>query len=255
MNHRIVKWKLNATAGEIVAGGNGKGNRTDQFNKPTDVIVDKNTDSLIICDYENRRVVQWPRRNGKNGQTIISNVDCARLATNGDGNFYVSDWKKNEVRRWKVGETNGTVVAGGNGKGDQLNQLSDPTYLFVDDDHSIYVSNWGNDRVMKWPRNAKEGIVVASKQGNENSSIQLYSPYGVVVDHLGDVYVADSRNQRIICWPKGSKEGRIIVGGNGRGQESNQFVYPHDLSFDRQGNLYAVDFLNDRVQKFEIDWS
>ena len=34
--------------------------------------------------------------------------------------------EKNEVRRWKIGETKGTIVAGGNGQGNQLNQLSYP---------------------------------------------------------------------------------------------------------------------------------
>ena len=49
-NHRIVKWKCDAKNGEVVAGGNGKGNRMDQLNEPTDVIVDKKNNSLIICD-------------------------------------------------------------------------------------------------------------------------------------------------------------------------------------------------------------
>ena len=31
----------------------------DQLNRPTDVIVDKKNDSLIICDQGNRRVVRW----------------------------------------------------------------------------------------------------------------------------------------------------------------------------------------------------
>jgi hypothetical protein len=44
--------------GQVVAGGNGKGNRMDQLNKPTDVIVDKKTNSLIIADTENNRVVR-----------------------------------------------------------------------------------------------------------------------------------------------------------------------------------------------------
>ncbi|CAF5130593.1 unnamed protein product, partial [Rotaria sp. Silwood1] len=62
-NHRIVEWKRGATTGRVVAGGNGAGNRPDQLNCPTDVIIDKERDSLIICDYENKRVVRWPRQN------------------------------------------------------------------------------------------------------------------------------------------------------------------------------------------------
>ena len=50
--------------GQVVAGGNGEGNQLDQLNRPTDVIVDKENDCLIICDQDNRRVIRWPRQNG-----------------------------------------------------------------------------------------------------------------------------------------------------------------------------------------------
>ncbi len=252
-NHRIVKWKSGAKMGQVVAGGNGRGNRTDQLYEPTDVIVDKKTDSLIICDEDNRRVVRWSRRNATKGQIIISNIACYSLTMDNNGDLYVSDAGKNEVRRWKIGETNGTIVAGGNGNGSQLNQFNYPTYLFVDEDHSVYVSDRKNHRVMKWVKGAKEGIVVAGGQGEGNSLTQLYYPRGVIVDHEGNLYVADCGNERIMCWSKGSKEGRVIVGGNGQGQQPNQFYYPNSLSFDRQGHLYVGDAWNHRVQKFEID--
>ena len=50
LNHRIVEWKRGDTSGRVLAGGNGEGNRPDQLNRPTDVLVDRETDSLIICD-------------------------------------------------------------------------------------------------------------------------------------------------------------------------------------------------------------
>jgi sugar lactone lactonase YvrE len=252
-NHRIVEWKSGAKKGQIVAGGNGQGNRTDQLNRSTVVIVDKRTDSLIICDRGNRRVVRWPRRNGTNGQTIISDIDCWGLTMDKNGDLYISDIKKDEVRRLKIEGTNATTVAGGNGPGNQLNQLNYPTYLFVDEDHSVYVSDYDNHRVMKWVKGAKEGMVVAGGQGEGSSLTQLYYPQGVIVDHLGNVYVADCDNHRIMCWSKGSKEGRVIVGGNRYGKQSNQLYYPKGISFDQKGHLYVVDDWNHRVQKFEID--
>ncbi|CAM6005295.1 unnamed protein product [Sphagnum balticum] len=206
----------------------------NQLHSPVDVIVDKKNDSLIICEWGNRRVVQWPRRNGTNGQTIISDIDCRGLAMDNNGDLYVSDDVKNEVRRWKIGDINGTIVAGGNGNGNNLNQLNVPIYLFVDQDHSVYVSDNGNHRVMKWMKGAKEGIVVAGGQGEGNSLTQLSYPEGVIVDHLGRVYVADRCNDRIMRWSEGSEEGQIIVGGNGKGKQPNQFSLPIGLSFDRQ---------------------
>ena len=42
---------------ELIAGGNGVGNRNDQVDSPVNAIVDKKNDYLIICDYDNKRVV------------------------------------------------------------------------------------------------------------------------------------------------------------------------------------------------------
>ncbi|CAF1396320.1 unnamed protein product [Adineta steineri] len=248
-NRRIVEWKCGAKNGQVVAGGNGG----DQLNGPTDVIVDKKNDSLIICDYGSGQVVRWPRQNGKNGETIISYIYCRGLTMDKNGDLYVSDYMKNEVRRWKQGDREGTIVAGGNGQGNHLNQLNFPTYIFVDEDLSIYVSDTNNHRVMKWMKGAKKGIVVAGGKGQGNSLTQLFNPLGVNVDHFGNVYVADSGNYRVVRWCEGSNAGSIVVGGNGRGEQSNQLIYPTGLSFDVQGNLYVADWNKHRIQKFDID--
>jgi sugar lactone lactonase YvrE len=252
-NHRIVEWTRNATDGQIVAGGNDQGNRTDQLYYPTKVIIDKENDSLIISDLDNQRVVRWPRRNGTSGEILISNIHCHDLIMDNDGYLYISDPMKHEVRRWKIGETEGTVVAGGNGKGDRLDQFNGSYYICIDEDHSLYVSDFNNHRVMKWMKGAKEGIVVAGGQGQGNGLTQLSSPGGIIVDQLGSVYVADCDNHRVMRWLKETQIGTIVVGGNGKGNQPNQFDGPVDLSFDRENNLYVVDCANHRVQRFDLD--
>ncbi len=252
VNNRIMKWKFDANNGEVVAGGNGLGYRIDQFTYPRDVIVDKKNDSLIISDKGNKRVMRYSRRNKTNQQVIISNVNCYGLTMHHNGDLYVSDSERHQVRRWREGEINGTVVAGGNGKGDRLNQLDYPTHIFVDEDHSVYVSDSFNERVMKWKKDANEGIVVAGGHGEGSSLKQLSSPEGLIVDHLGNVYIADRSNHRIMRWLAGANEGSIVVGGNRQGNQPNQFYDPGGLSFDRQGNLFVVDDRNNRVQKFDI---
>ncbi|CAF1601663.1 unnamed protein product [Rotaria sp. Silwood1] len=254
-NHRIVEWKRGATSGQVVADRSGEESGDHQLNYPVDVIIDKERDSLIICDRSNKRVVRWPRRNGTSGETIISNIDCGGLTMDENGSLYVTDVGKNEVRRYRKGEYQGTVVAGGNEGGNRLDQLSYPRYVFVDRDHSVYVSEWYNHRVMKWMKGAKQGIVVAGGQGQGNDLTQLYYPAGVVVDQLGTVYVADFGNHRTMRWPQEATQGSVIVGGNGRGEQSNQLEQPIGLSFDRHGNLYVVDLGNHRVQKFELQFN
>jgi len=257
-NHRIVKWKLDGGSdhGQIVAGGNGLGNRIDQLHWPTDVILDEKKKSLIICDQGNRRVVRWALQNPNDDKEIlIENISCQGLMMNENGDLFVCDRENHAVKRWRKGEKGGkgTIVAGGNGCGNQLNQLNGPTYIFVDREETIYVSDFWNNRVMKWYKGASEGIIVAGGQGEGNSLNQLSSPMGLVVNEVGDIYVADSDNHRIMCWPLGSKEGRIVVGGNGEGKGSNQLDGPIGLSFDVENNLYVADQWNRRIQRFGID--
>ncbi|CAF1213729.1 unnamed protein product [Adineta steineri] len=250
-NHRIIAWKYNAKEGQIIAGENGEGDRMDQLDGPTGIIVDQQSHSIIIADLNNRRVVQWMNQNQ---QILIHNIDCSYLAMDKSGFLYVNDYKNNEVRRWKIGDHNneGIVVAGGNGKGTQLNQLNCPTFIFVDKDQSVYVSDSSNDRVMKWRKDAKQGRIVAGGNGEGRNLNQLSSPAGVIVDDLGQIYVADFGNDRVMRWCEDKEEGELVVGGNGVGYQSNQLNGPIGLSFDDEGNLYVADYLNHRIEKFEI---
>ncbi|CAF3366455.1 unnamed protein product [Rotaria socialis] len=254
-NHRIMEWKYGVTTGRVVAGGNGGGSRLDQLNSPAAVIIDKERNNLIISDYNNKRIVRWPRQNGTQGETIISNVGCWGLALDDVGFIYIADYDKHEVRRYQMGENQGTIVAGGNGVGSGLNQLNHPTCVFVDRDHSVYVSDSNNHRIMKWIVGAKQGIIVAGGQGSGNSLTQLSSPYGVFVDHSSTIYVADGSNHRIVRWYRGATQGEVIVGGHGPGNQSNQLNTPFGLSFDREGNIYVSEHSNHRVQKFNVQKS
>ncbi|CAF2984763.1 unnamed protein product [Rotaria sp. Silwood2] len=161
-NDRIVQWKMGDTNGRIVAAGKGEEN---QLNRPIDVLIDKETDSLIICDAGNGRVVRWSRRSGTtHGESLIDNIQCYALFMDDQRYLYVSDEKRDEVRRYQIGDKNGIIVAGGNGKGANLNQLNLPTYIFVDQQQAVYVSDNKNHRVIKFNKGAKEGIVVAGDQ-------------------------------------------------------------------------------------------
>ena len=252
-NHRIVEWEFGASNGRVIAGGQGRGNRLDQFSLPTDVLIHKETNSLFICDHSNRRVVRWSRRQGTTqGEVIVDNVLCLGLAIDHQGFLYVSDTGRDQVRRYTIGGQGGCIIAGGNERGSQSNQLNFPTYLFVDEERAVYVSDSLNNRVMKWSSGAHEGIVVAGGQGRGNALTQLNSPEGLLVDTSGTVYVADATNNRLMRWRNGEQQGTTIVGGNGLGSAPNQFRNPKAISFDSQHNLYVIDPQNNRVQRFNI---
>ncbi|CAF1571461.1 unnamed protein product, partial [Rotaria sordida] len=67
--------------------------------------------------------------------------------------------------KWNKGAKEGIVVAGGQGQGNALTQLSCPNGLFVDTLGTTYVADWGNQRVMRWPKGAKQGTVIVGGNG------------------------------------------------------------------------------------------
>ncbi|CAF3530223.1 unnamed protein product [Rotaria sp. Silwood1] len=103
----------------------------------------------------------------------MSNVGCYGLAIDDDGLLYIVDYDKHEVRRYQIGENQGTVVA-------------------------VYVSDYNSHRVMKWTKGEKRGIVVVGGQGQGNSLSQLSNPCGIIVDQSSTLYVADFWNDRIM---------------------------------------------------------
>ena len=244
VNNRLVQWKKNAINGELVAGG------SSELYYPRNLVIDEKNDCFIISDFEHKRIVRYSRRINSKPETIISDIKCWGLAMDKNGYLYVSDHTRHEVRRWKIGETSGTLVAGGNGKGNGLHQFDEPRYIFVDENESVYVADRNNHRVMKWTKNAREGVVVAGGHNEGSSRKHLCRPNGVFVDNQDTIYIADAGNNRIVRWWKDSSEGEVIIDGNGRDQYANQLSNPIDLVFDSENNLYVLDRDDARVQKF-----
>ena len=200
VNHRIVEWKIGESNGRVIAGGRGEGNRLNQLNYSTDVLIDKETNSLFIADRFNGRVLRWSRRQETTqGEVIVDNIHCWGLAIDHQRYLYISDTVKHEVRRYTIGDKNGIVVAGGNGQGNQLNRLNWPTCLFVDKEQAVYVSDRDNHRVMKWNTGTNQGIVVAGGQGQGNALTQLSCPEGLFVDTSGTIDVAEAWNDPVKC--------------------------------------------------------
>ncbi|CAF1676176.1 unnamed protein product, partial [Adineta ricciae] len=145
-NHCIIQWKSNQIQGQIIAGGNKEGKKLNQLNRPIDMIIDQQNHSIIIADYGNRRVVRWSTNQKQD--ILIENIYCFGLTMDQHEFLYVSDWKKNEVKKWNLDQIKenkqGILVAGGNGNGNQLNQLNYPTFIFVDKNQSIYISDAEN---------------------------------------------------------------------------------------------------------------
>lgn len=211
LNHRILKYYQGEQLGRRIAGKNISGYSNELLCQPSCVIFSKQLDSVFICDHQNRRVLQYKCRQCRCGKTtvgneeccgktsskqkcgdiVIDNVECRGMAIDDEGFLYVSDTERHEVKRYRIGDSYGELVAGGNGQGARRNQLNRPTFLWIGPDRSLYVSDTWNDRVMKWAPDATEGVVVAGGRGKGGRLDQLDYPSGLVVDRFEAVYVAD----------------------------------------------------------------
>ncbi|CAF1172674.1 unnamed protein product [Adineta steineri] len=98
--------------------------------------------------------------------------------------------------KWKQ---NAITVAGGNGEGPKLDQLSSPDGIFIDKKKNIFIADHGNHRIVEWKYNAKEGQIIAGGNGNGNQMDQLYYPIDVIVDQQNhSIIIADPGNRRVI---------------------------------------------------------
>jgi hypothetical protein len=138
----------------------------------------------------------------------------------------------------------GVTVAGGQGAGSNLSQLSSPLWLTLTTiTQQLFVSDTGNGRVIQltWG-NGTTGTVVASGSG-------LTQPIGIGIDDTGAIYVADHAQNCVMKFVSGT--GTSVVGTCGsNGIALNQLNGPTGLLLDNNVNLYVTDAANYRILKF-----
>ena len=153
--------------------------------------------------------------------------------------MYVADTGNNRVIRFKWNEQTGKVVAGGNGRGSELNQLYYPYNVEVDDEGNVYVADPHNSRIVKWGPNTNKGIVVSEICG-----------YDIAMDDNYFYTAIQGNNPSIYRINKNDKDDVMVIsGGNGKGSEINQYENPVFIDIDYNGNIFVSDDGNLRIMK------
>ncbi|CAF1375703.1 unnamed protein product [Didymodactylos carnosus] len=161
-NERVLQYDAKGTSeGHIVVlGGEGRGDGVNQLENPQDVTVDPQDAYHIYVDEEE--------------------------------SVYVADHENHRIMKWKKGASEGEVVAGGNGRGRNLNQLCYPSSVYVDRRKSVYVTDTINDRIVRWLKGAKSGSTVIA--GSNKGDVGVCNPKDLTFDRNGNLYLTDENN-------------------------------------------------------------
>ena len=137
-----------------------------------------------------------------------------------------------------------SVLAGDNGSGSSLNQLSYPRDFSIDSSGNLYVADTQNNRIMKWIPGAIEGVQIAN---------DISYPWGIHVDSSNNIYVSGYYNAAVYkyTYSDGTYTRTTVAGGNGNGNALNQLQYPAGIHVDSAGNVYVADRANHRIVKWE----
>ncbi|CAF3956348.1 unnamed protein product, partial [Adineta steineri] len=146
--------------------------------------------------------------------------------------------KKPKLHKWKE---NGITVAGGNGRGQQLNQLNDAEGIYIDENKNIFIADYENHRIIEWKYNGKEGQIIAGGNDKGNRMDQLNEPTNITVDQQNhSIIIAEQGNRRVIQWL--NQKQQILI--------DNTDCF--GLAMDKNGFLYVSDWKTHEVRQWKM---
>jgi len=163
------------------------------------------------------------------------------VATDQEGNLYVSDTSNARVQKFK---SDGTPLLKWGRDGSFDGAFFFPRGVAVDFVGNIYVADESNCRIQKFDSRGSF-LIKWGKEGNGPG--QFKAPWGVACDKLGNVYVVDSGNHRI---QKFDSNGTFLCQWGNRGVTEGQVNFPYGIAVAPEGSVYVVDSGNHRVLKY-----
>jgi uncharacterized protein (TIGR03437 family) len=206
---------------------------------PTGLAVNPSDGTLYVADFQNNRVLRYPRPVAQSGQitpdAVIGQVDF-------------------------TSSTSAAVNA---------SSLKNPTGLAIGPNGDLFVADSGNNRILEFPAGAGNGATALRVYGQPNmfSSVKpsqvsaqtLSSPQGIVVDGASNLYVADTGANRALAFPNTSVApaagavATFVIGQASFSASSTTgtFKTPIDIGVDSSGNIFVSDSGNNRVLTYQ----
>jgi tripartite motif-containing protein 71 len=158
------------------------------------------------------------------------------VATDSQGNFYVSDFSGHRIQKF---DPKGTPVYSIGKEGKEEGDFEQPSGLYVDGQGILYVCDTFNHRIEKFDA---EGNFV------KTWSHSFFGPRSIVATNQNRVYVSDTGNHKIQVF---DANGNFIQEWGGFGTQNGKFREPVGITADPEGNIYVADSDNLRIQKFD----
>ena len=248
-NHSIQK--LDNSGKFLARWGGDPSSQEGSFYYPRGLAVGPN-DVLYIADSGNNRVQKFDLDGnvmqawGKFGfawrGAELGKFDVPwGLATDSEGNLYVSDTSNARIQKFT---SDGTALLKWGRDGSFDGAFFFPRGVAVDFVGNIFVADESNNRIQKFDA---RGSFLA-KWGREGAGPgQFKSPWGIACDALGNVYVVDTGNHRI---QKFDGNGTFLCAWGNRGKSEGQLNFPYGIAVDKEGCVYVVDSGNGRILKY-----
>ena len=269
-----VSMSIAGLAGPNAFGDGGQATSA-RFAEPAGCAVDT-AGNLYIADTGENRIREVNAKGvvstiyGTGDSSVLNAPRSVALAS--DGSLLIADTGNGRVLKWS-GSGAATTV---------LQNLSSPSYLYLDATGDLYIAETGGDRVTLLASDGSTSFlpvtqplaVVTDSQGDlyvsQSGSSQLLrftasgwgtsigtglvQPQGLAIDSNGNIMVADSAGNAVVSIsPSGATTTLAGAGtpgfaGDGGSATSALFSAPSDVNLDGQGRIYVADTGNNRIR-------
>lgn len=248
------------------------------FNGPTGIATDQ-AGNLYVADCYNHRICKInlsgqtsifagsgrPGSSDNKNNLLASFRYPVSVATDIEGNVYVSDEGNNKIR--KITPGNGVTTLAGNGRAGGTDspdgktaEFNQPAGLTADAAGNVYVADQLNHKIRKIAPNGSVSTFAGtgfagSANHRDRLSASFNNPRAVAIGSAGSILICDTGNQLIRCIDKNGEVTTIAGSGISASSDNSKgtlasFFFPNALIENRSG-LFVADYLNNKIRKIE----
>lgn len=212
-NHRVQKFINGSSNGITIAGTTGSGGCSlNKLQYPRGFVFDPTETFMYVADRSCHRVLRFRTDSksstrgfvasgGKSNGSSVKQLDgpwSIDISSSTPDELLIANYDGHSVMRWKVGNTEGSFVAGFPGTScTNSSCLHAPTHVKLDVYMNMYVVDGHNHRVQMFCKNSRTGTTVAGTGTAGASATHLSYPEGIGFDSNMNLYVCDKGNKRV----------------------------------------------------------